>query len=98
VSRFLAGDLLVADDVVAVQRDVEPGGEVADQLGRGLVLRLGVPAVAVGEIALVLDPDRVHVVPEIAGVQGDPLGPDRLGDSPSRSDHVVGGGATLVDS
>jgi hypothetical protein len=66
--RDRAGDLVVPDDVRAVQRHAVALGEVAHQAGGGAVHLLGVPCAALDRHPLVLDPDRVTVHVPVAGV------------------------------
>ncbi len=87
------GDLVVADDVRAVDGDRVLGGELGDQLRRGAVHRVGVPG-AVADVALVLDADRGPVVGAVARVPGDVLLVDHLGDrAVGGADDEVGGAA-----
>src|SRR5207237_2116281 len=86
------GNLVVADDVLPVQRDVETPGEVPHQAGRGPVEDLGVPGGSLDGETLVLDADRVGVNVPVAGVPGDVARRDHLGHvAVRRADHVVGG-------
>lgn len=88
-----ARDLVVADDVLTVQRDVVLPGQVLHQRGRGLVLRLGVPAAVLDRVALVLDADRVHVEGLVGRVPRLVLVLDHLGDQTvGGTDEVVGAG------
>ncbi len=85
-----ARHLVVADDVLTVQRDVVLPGQVLHQGRRGLVLRLGVPAAVLDRVALVLDTDRVHVEGLVARVPRLVLVLDHLGDQ------AVGGADQVV--
>ena len=68
------------------------GRQVLGQLGRRPVERVGVPAALAGGVPLVLEADRVHVDVPVAGVRGDVVRGDVLGDVPvSGPDGVVPG-------
>ncbi len=85
-----AGDVVMAEDVRAVQRDVVPLGEVAHQPRRAAVHRLGVPGAGLRQEALVLDADGLGVDVPVARVPGDVPGPHVLGDvTVGRADRVV---------
>ncbi len=91
-----AGNLVMADDVRPVQRDAVLRRQVGDELRGGLVHRLGVPG-ALGGVALVLETDGVHVDVPVAGVPGDVLGLDVVGDVPvTRAKRVLPGDVAWV--
>ena len=85
VGQVRAGNLVVADDVAAVERDVVTVGQVGDQRRRRLVDGGRVIAVALERIALDLDPDRVLVEVVVAGLVADVPERDHL------RDEAVGG-------
>ena len=85
-----SGHLVVTDDVCAVHRDAVGAAHVPGEPGAAAIHDLGVPVVALGGEALVLQPDRVHVHVPVAGVPADVLGLQVLGDvTVGRTDQVV---------
>ena len=86
------GHVVVAEDVLPVQRDVVLLRQVPHQPRRRAVHRLGVPGARVGQEALVLDADRLGVGVPVARVPADVLRLDVLRDVPVRgADGVVPG-------
>lgn len=73
------GNVVMAHDVLTVQGYAEAHGQVLDQVGRGFVLRLGVPGRTLHGVALVLDADRVQVRRVVARVEGHVLRGHHLG-------------------
>ncbi len=88
-------DLVVADDVLPVDRNPVRARDPRDEARRGRVLGPR-EARRVERHPLVLDPDRLRVDPPVAGVPGDVRVTDDLDDPARAGDDVVGGRMRLL--
>src|SRR5439155_13522935 len=83
-----AGDLVVPDDMVAVERYVLASGDRANE-GRPGVVLLGREGRVRHAVELELDPDRMSVVPGVAGVPRGITFVDDLSDVPIAANDVM---------